>query len=161
MNSWAVRLFVSETSGGRFMDDLKRYLEAQKRTHEVALRELKNGHKISHWSWWEIPQITGLGMTSTSREYAIRDMEEAKAYLKNDTLRTHLLELCDALQSLDSHDPEDVMGYPDDLKLCSCMTLFHEADPDCVAFQAVLDQYFGGRKDSRTLDILKKQKQHG
>lgn len=76
------------------MSDLSRYLKAQKRTHESALQELREGYKSSHWSWWEIPQITGLGMTSTSREFAIKDLSEAKDYLANDTLRTHLLELC-------------------------------------------------------------------
>ena len=139
------------------MSDLTRYLQAQERTHAAALRELQNGYKSSHWSWWEIPQITGLGMTSTSREYAIRNLAEARDYLKNETLRTHLLELCEALLSLRSNDAEAVMGYPDDLKLRSCVTLFREADPDCGTFQAVLDKYFGGQPDRRTLEILRKQ----
>ena len=139
------------------MSDLTRYLQAQERTHAAALRELQNGYKSSHWSWWEIPQITGLGMTSTSREYAIRNIAEARDYLKNETLRAHLLELCEALLSLRSNDAEAVMGYPDDLKLRSCVTLFREADPDCGTFQAVLDKYFGGQPDRRTLEILRKQ----
>ena len=139
------------------MSDLTRYLKAQERTHAAALRELQSGYKMSHWSWWEIPQIIGLGMTSTSREYAIRDLEEAKEYLNNDTLRTHLLELCEALLSLKSSDAEEVMGYPDDLKLRSCMTLFLTADPGCGTFQAVLDKFFGGKPDVRTIEILKRQ----
>ena len=140
------------------MSDLTRYKKAQERTHAAALRELQNGYKASHWSWWEIPQIIGLGMTSTSREYAIKDLKEAKAYLKDDTLRSHLLELCDALLSLDTNNAEYVMGYPDDLKLRSCMTLFLEADPDCRIFQAVLDKYFEGKPDEKTLRILKGQR---
>ena len=139
------------------MSDLSRYIRAQERTHAAALRELKNGYKSSHWSWREIPQISGLGMTSTSREYAIKDLTEAKDYLANETLRTHLLELCDALLSLDTNDAEYVMGYPDDLKLRSCMTLFQVTDPDCGTFQAVLDKYFSGRPDEKTLRILKGQ----
>ena len=139
------------------MSDITRYIKAQERTHAAALRELQNGYKTSHWSWWEIPQIAGLGMTSTSRAYAIADLAEAKEFLANDTLRTHLLELCEALLSLKSHDAGQVMGYPDDLKLRSCMTLFREADPDCGAFQAVLDHYFDGRPDERTLGILQEQ----
>ena len=139
------------------MSNLSRFLRAQERTHQNALRELRSGYKSSHWSWWEIPQIIGLGMTSTSREYAIKDVEEAKEYLGNDTLRMHLLELCDALLSLNTNDAEYVMGYPDDLKLRSCMTLFREADPDCGTFQAVLDKYFGGQPDEKTLRILKNQ----
>lgn len=136
------------------MGDLSRYLRAQERTHSAALRELKSGYKSSHWSWLEIPQIIGLGRTSTSREYAIKDLNEAKEYLANETLRTHLLELCEALLSLEKNDAEDVMGYPDDLKLRSCMTLFQVADSECITFQEVLDKFFGGKPDSRTLEIL-------
>ena len=139
------------------MSDISRYIRAQKRTHAAALCELKRGYKSSHWSWWEIPQIIGLGMTSTSREYAIKDLNEAKDYLANEMLRTHLLELCDALLSLDTNDAEYVMGYPDDLKLRSCMTLFREADPECETFQEVLDKFFGGKPDEKTLRILKNQ----
>jgi len=139
------------------MSDITRFIKAQERTHASALRELKNGYKSSHWSWWEIPQIIGLGMTSTSRQYAIKDLAEAREYLKDDTLRTHLLELCDALLSLETNDAEYVMGYPDDLKLRSCMTLFQAADPDCGTFQAVLDKFFGGKPDEKTLRILKNQ----
>ena len=140
------------------MSDISRYIKAQERTHAAALRELQNGYKSSHWSWWEIPQIIGLGMTSTSREYAIKDLAEAKEFLKNDILRSHLMELCEALLSLDTNDAEYVMGYPDDLKLRSCMTLFQVADPDCQTFQMVLDKYFNGKQDERTLWILKNQK---
>lgn len=136
------------------MGDLSRFIRAQERTHQNALRELQSGYKSSHWSWWEIPQIAGLGMTSTSREYAVKDLSEAKEYLKNETLRTHLLELCDALLSLETGDAEYVMGYPDDLKLRSCMTLFLQAEPDCAVFQSVLNKYFDGKPDQRTLQIL-------
>ena len=139
------------------MSDIIRFIKAQERTHASALRELKNGYKSSHWSWWEIPQIIGLGMTLTSRQYAIRDLAEAKEYLANKILRAHLLELCDALLSLETNDAEYVMGYPDDLKLRSCMTLFQAADPDCGTFQAVLDKFFGGKPDEKTLRILKNQ----
>ena len=139
------------------MNDLSKYIKAQERTHASALRELQNGYKSSHWSWWEIPQIIGLGMTYTSREYAIKNLAEAKEYLENDTLRTHLLELCEALLSLKTNDAGRVMGYPDDLKLRSCMTLFSVADQECKTFQAVLDKFFGGKQDERTLRILKKQ----
>ena len=139
------------------MSDITRFIKAQERTHASALQELKNGYKSSHWSWWEIPQIIGLGMTSTSRQYAIRDLAEAKEYLANKILRAHLLELCDALLSLETNDAEYVMGYPDDLKLRSCMTLFQAADPDCGTFQAVLDKFFGGKPDEKTLRILKNQ----
>ena len=139
------------------MSDLTRYLNAQECTHAAALSELRQGRKLTHWSWWEIPQIKGLGMTSTSMKYAIKNLAEARDYLNNTVLKNHLLELCEALLSLDSHDAEEVMGYPDNLKLRSCMTLFLTADPECETFRKVLDHYFGGRQDERTLRILKEQ----
>lgn len=139
------------------MGDILRFVSAQERTHAAALREIKSGHKVSHWSWWEIPQIAGLGRTPTSQAYAIADLTEAKEYLAHEILRTHLTELCEALLSLETDDPERVMGYPDDLKLRSCMTLFREADPSCGIFQTVLDKFFCGQPDPRTLFILKTQ----
>ena len=139
------------------MSDITRFIKAQERTHASALRELKNGYKSSHWSWWEIPQIAGLGKTNISQQYAISDLGEAKAFLENATLRAHLLEICEALLSLETSDARRVMGSPDDLKLRSCMTLFSEADPECAQFRKVLDKFYGGRKDYRTLSILKKQ----
>lgn len=139
------------------MSDISRYIKAQESTHEAALRELRNGNKLTHWAWWEIPQIVGLGRTYTSRQYSIKDMDEAKAFLANDTLRTHLLEICEVLLSLDTGDAERVMGHPGHLKLRSCMTLFSEADPECAEFKAVLDKYYGGKRDERTLSILRKQ----
>ena len=142
------------------MYDLTRFIQAQERTHDRALCELKSGFKSSHWSWWEIPQITGLGSTYMSREFAIRDLGEAKEYLANEVLRTHLCELCEALLSLETNDAGYVMGYPDDLKLRSCMTLFQEADPECGIFREVLDKYFGGKPDEKTLQILKDQAMH-
>ena len=137
--------------------DVSRFLRAQEGTHTAAVRELRNGMKMSHWSWWEIPQIVGLGWTYTSQQYAISDLGASKAFLENATLRAHLLEICEALLSLETSDARRVMGSPDDLKLRSCMTLFSEADPDCVQFRKVLEKYYGGRKDQRTLAILRRQ----
>ena len=137
--------------------DISRFLRAQEATHAVAVIELRNGFKMSHWSWWEIPQIVGMGRSYMSQHYAISDLGEAKAFLENDTLRSHLLEICEALLSLETSDARRVMGSPDDLKLRSCMTLFSEVDPDCAQFRKVLEKYYGGRKDQRTLAILRRQ----
>ena len=131
-----------------------RFIEAQKQTHAAALQELKSGHKTTHWSWWEIPQIAGLGSSTTSRKYAIKDLAEAYEFLENDELRTHLYEICEALMSIKSSDAEQVMGYPDNLKLHSCMTLFQIASPDCEYFSTVLEKYYGGELDEATLNIL-------
>ena len=136
------------------MYSLQRFLDAQKDHYFIALREMKEGAKRSHWIWYIFPQIQGLGFSSTAQYYAIADMDEAKAYLQEPTLRARLLEISEALLSLDSNDPTRVMGYPDDLKLRSSMTLFAEAEPECEVFQKVLDKFYGGRKDARTLEIL-------
>lgn len=137
--------------------ELDRFIKAQERDYEAALKEIRQGRKRSHWIWYIFPQIAGLGLSSTSQYYAIGSMEEAEAYMENTYLKGHLLEISEALLSLESSDPGQVMGYPDDLKLCSSMTLFAEAAPEEPVFQAVLDKYFGGKKDQRTLDILGKR----
>ena len=135
--------------------DLDRFIKAQEQDYETALKEICQGRKRSHWIWYIFPQIAGLGLSSISKYYAIASMEEAKAYMENAYLRDHLLEISKALLALDSSDPGRVMGYPDDLKLRSSMTLFAEAAPEEPVFQEVLDKYFDGEKDQRTLDILK------
>ena len=142
------------------MDDkynLERFVSRQKETYDTAYKELSQGMKQSHWMWWIFPQIIGLGMTSISKEYSIKSIEEARAFLDHPYLGKNLKEICKVLLDTKSNDASYVMGYPDDLKLCSSMTLFIEADPEEKVFQQVLDKFFNGRKDSRTLDILKSQ----
>ena len=136
------------------MSSLDRFLKAQASSYDSALREIRAGRKYSHWIWYIFPQIQGLGFSSTAQYYAIADLDEAKAYLQEPTLRARLLEISEALLGLASNDPTQVMGYPDDLKLRSSMTLFAEAEPECPVFQQVLDKFYGGRKDERTLQIL-------
>ncbi len=138
--------------------NLERFIKAQERDYETALEEIRRGRKRSHWIWYIFPQITGLGFSSMSQYYGIASIKEAKAYMENACLRDRLLEISEALLALESNDPGNVMGYPDDLKLCSSMTLFAEAAPEEKTFQAVLDKYFDGRKDQRTLQILESQR---
>ena len=135
--------------------NLSRFIKEQKRDYATAYSELSQGHKQSHWSWWIIPQIVGLGMTSTSQYYAIKSLDEAIAFLAHPYLGKNIREISNVLLGLDTDDATMVMGYPDDLKLRSCMTLFVEAAPDEEVFQKVLDKFFGGKKDERTLEILK------
>lgn len=136
------------------MYDLSRFLKAQERDFETALSEIKAGHKRSHWIWYIFPQVKGLGFSSTSEYYGIDGLSEAKAYMENEILRRRLITISEALLSLDSSDADEVMGYPDDLKLRSSMTLFSEAAPEEKVFQQVLDKFFGGEKDRRTLKLI-------
>ena len=134
-------------------DSLERFLVAQEHSYDTALREIRAGHKRSHWMWYIFPQITGLGMSYTAQLYAIADIDEARQYIAHPLLGARLTEISRALLTLDSSDATAVMGYPDDLKLRSCMTLFAQVSDDPV-FTAVLDKFYGGRADTRTLSIL-------
>ena len=135
------------------MHDLNRFISAQERSYDAALREIKSGHKVTHWMWYIFPQIAGLGFSSTAQFYAISSMQEAKDYYAHPVLGKRLVEISEALLALDTSDAGAVMGYPDDLKLRSSMTLFLAASGDAV-FQSVLDKFYSGRPDSKTLRIL-------
>lgn len=136
-------------------NDLERFLKAQEKDYEYALNEIKNGRKTGHWIWYIFPQIAGLGFSSTSKYYSIKDKNEAIEYLKNKTLKDRLIEICEALLSLESDDATYVMGYPDDLKLKSSMTLFDEVS-DIDVFKKVLDKFYKGEKDEMTISLLNK-----
>ena len=136
------------------MSDLSRFIKAQETDYERALSEIRSGHKRSHWIWYIFPQIAGLGFSSTAQYYAIKDRKEAEEYLKNDLLRDRLVEISECLFQLESNDAGDVMGYPDDLKLRSSMTLFHEVAPETEVFQKVLDKFFEGKPDQKTIELL-------
>lgn len=136
------------------MYDLNRFLKAQEQSYETALSEIRSGQKRSHWIWYIFPQVKGLGFSYTSEFYGIDGLDEAKAYMGNGLLRKRLVETSEALLSLESSDAGYVMGYPDDLKLRSSMTLFAEASSETEVFQKVLDKFFGGKKDQKTLDLL-------
>jgi uncharacterized protein (DUF1810 family) len=139
--------------------DLTRYIEAQEKQYAIALAEMKAGHKTSHWMWFIFPQIVGLGYSDVSKFYAIRNLEEAKAYLEHELLGKRLREISNVLLLQDTDNANLIFGSPDDMKLHSCMTLFAIADeenPDNV-FEKVLEKYFKGKYDKRTEEILEEQ----
>ncbi|GFI32108.1 hypothetical protein IMSAGC013_03507 [Lachnospiraceae bacterium] len=138
---------------------LERFLTAQQNSYKTALQEIKRGQKRSHWMWYIFPQIAGLGYSETAQYYAIRDIEEAKEYLKNDILSHRILEISQVLLKTESDDAAYVMGWPDDRKLQSSMTLFLQTEPECEVFQNVLDKFFQGEMDQHTLKILEEQRQ--
>ena len=133
---------------------MKRFLDAQADDYQQALREIRNGRKQSHWIWYIFPQLKELGHSDYAQYYGIRDLDEAKEYLQEPTLRAHLIEISEVLLTLPENDPLKVMGYPDDLKLRSSMTLFAAAAPDIPVFQQVLDKYYDGKRDEKTLALL-------
>ncbi|WP_199485650.1 DUF1810 domain-containing protein [Absiella sp. AM29-15] len=137
------------------MSNLDRFIKAQENDYETALNEIENGHKQSHWIWYIFPQLQGLGFSSMSQYYGIKDKEEAIDYMNHPVLRERLLEISQALLSLDCNDPVRVMGYPDNLKLQSSMTLFSIVSKEPV-FQKVLDKFYDGQEDQSTLEKLKK-----
>ncbi len=139
-------------------NDLERFLIAQQTYYRIALQEIKSGQKRSHWMWFIFPQIAGLGYSETARYYAIKDMGEAKAYMEDYTLSSNLIEISQALLDVDSDDAIAVMGWPDNLKLKSSMTLFALAKPECEVFQKVLDKFFHGKRDQKTIEILQDKK---
>ena len=120
-------------------NDLERFLIAQQTYYWTALQEIKSGRKRSCWMWFIFPQIEGLGYSETAQYYAIKDLDEAKAYMEDYTLSSNLVEISQALLEVDSNDATAVMGWPDDLKLKSSMTLFGVAKPECEVFHKVLD----------------------
>ena len=141
------------------MGDLQRFREAQEQDFDLALEEIRSGFKRSHWMWYIFPQIRGLGFSSMSAYYGIEDLKEAEAFLKDPYLGKNLRTISQALLELDTDDPHRVFGSPDDLKLCSSMTLFEAAEGKGGVFSKVLEKYYGGRRDLKTLEILKRQSQ--
>jgi uncharacterized protein (DUF1810 family) len=139
------------------MDDrLQRFVDAQDEsgTYAGALAELRAGRKRSHWMWFVFPQIAGLGRSPTARYFAIKDLEEAQAYLAHPVLGPRLRDCAAALVALEGTDPVAVLGDIDAIKLRSSMTLFAHADPDMAVFATVLDRYYAGQEDASTLRLL-------
>ena len=138
------------------MDGLERFVQAQEGSYARALPEIKNGRKTSHWMWYIFPQLSGLGHSQTARYYAIRDRAEAAAYMAHPVLGSRLLEISSELLKLKSSDAREIMGWPDDLKLKSSMTLFGLVSREPV-FRQVLEQYFGGEEDQYTVQAISRQ----
>jgi uncharacterized protein (DUF1810 family) len=136
--------------------DLDRFLEAQDAgdTYDQALAELGAGRKRSHWMWFVFPQLAGLGRSPTARHYALRDLDEARAYAAHPVLGARLRECCEALLGQPDADPVAVLGPVDAMKLRSSMTLFAAAAPDEPVYRAVLDRFHGGEDDPATVRLL-------
>ncbi len=138
-------------------NNLQRFVKAQEADYPIALAEIKRGRKQSHWMWYIFPQVQGLGYSETSRFYAIKNLQEAEAYVKHPVLGKRLIEICEALLLLTSNNATAIFGNPDDLKLKSSMTLFSRVNNSSPVFQRVLDKFFHGTPDLKTQQILDNQ----
>jgi uncharacterized protein (DUF1810 family) len=140
--------------------NLDRFVEAQERDYEMALSEIKDGQKRSHWMWYIFPQFEGLGFSSIAKLYSIKSVEEAEDYLIHPVLGGRLKECTEAVLSVEGKSANDIFGFPDDMKLKSCATLFaYVSSTESVesvesVFQSLIDKYFQGECDQNTLRLL-------
>ena len=136
--------------------DLNRFIDAQSNTFSVAFGELQNGRKVSHWMWYVFPQLKGLGKSEMSEYYGIAGIAEARAYMEDPVLGFRLIECSQAVLSHSEKSAKEIFGDIDSKKLRSCMTLFREATPEIQVFDDVLETFFNGKPDYRTLRLLGK-----
>ena len=136
--------------------DLNRFIIAQEGIYDRAFAELRDGLKRSHWMWYIFPQIEGLGHSPTTRSYSMKSLEEARQYLAHPVLGQRLKECAEAVLAVQGRSASDIFGHPDDWKLQSSMTLFELVSGPQSVFGRVLDKYYQGTRDSRTLQIVGK-----
>jgi len=142
--------------GGAVEDpfDLQRFVDAQDRVYDQVLAELRAGAKRSHWIWFVFPQLSGLGSSSTAELFGIASLEEARAYLIHPVLGARLRECVRLVTSIEGRSIEQIFGWPDHLKVRSSMTLFAQATDHNADFLAMLDKFYGGQQDPRTLQLI-------
>jgi len=133
---------------------LGRFVKAQESDYEHALAEITSGRKRSHWMWYIFPQYDGLGFSSTSKYYAIKSIDEAKAYLAHPVLGPRLLKCVEAALGVENRSATSIFGSPDDMKLKSCATLFAHISPPGSVFERIFEKYFEGERDDKTLHLL-------
>jgi uncharacterized protein (DUF1810 family) len=136
--------------------DLNRFISAQEGVYDRALAELRDGLKRSHWMWYIFPQIEGLGHSPATRHYSIKSLEEARQYLAHPVLGARIKECAAAVLAVQGRSAADIFGHPDDWKLQSSMTLFELVSGAQSVFGRVLEKYYQGKRDSRTLEIVGK-----
>ncbi len=136
--------------------NLIRFVRAQEDDYEQALSEIRRGRKRSHWMWYIFPQFDGLGFSATSQRYAIKTLAEAEAYLAHPLLGPRLVECAEAALGVDGKTANEIFGSPDDMKLKSCATLFACVSPDGSVFHRLIDKYYQGGRDEKTLQLVRR-----
>jgi uncharacterized protein (DUF1810 family) len=134
--------------------DLNRFVQAQEGDYEQALAEIGSGRKRTHWMWYIFPQLDGLAFSSTSKFYAIKSLDEARAYLAHPILGPRLLACAEAALRVEGRSAKEIFGSPDDLKLKSCATLFARVLPPGSVFDRLIEKYYGDQRDGTTLRLL-------
>ena len=133
---------------------VERFIDAQKEDYDMAFREISKGKKINHYMWYIFPQVKGLGRSSTAKYYGIEGLDEAREYVENEYLANNLINISNELLKLETNDPVEIFGHTDSKKLRSSMTLF-ELVSDNDVFHLVLEKYYDGKRDQKTLDLIK------
>ena len=134
--------------------DLRRFVRSQEHDYARALTELRNGGKRTHWMWYVFPQLLGLGRSAKAIEFSIRNVAECRAYLEHPVLGPRLLECAEACLQIEGRSAREIFGPTDEIKLKSSATLFASVSPPGSVFERVLDRYFDGERDARTLELL-------
>lgn len=137
------------------METLERFYPMHALSFETALAEVRAGYKVSHWMWYIFPQLKGLGRSSTAQYYGLDGLEEARQFAADPLLGENLRTITQALLDQPKRSAHAVFGGTDAMKLRSSMTLFELADPDCGLYARVLEEFFGGSRDMKTLDMIK------
>ena len=137
--------------------DLISFVNAQAQVYSRVIEELTDGRKRTHWIWFIFPQLAGLGHSATAQRYAIRDLEQARRYLADPLLGSRLRDDVRRMIGHKDRSALEILGSPDDLKFRSCLTLFRQAASeasDQMLFTEALDQFYDGKPDPRTLELL-------
>lgn len=138
------------------MDSLKRFEDAQENMYQIALKEIVNGKKESHWMWYIFPQLRGLGYSHMAYTYGIDGIEEAKAYLAHPVLSARLIEITEALLGHKEKTIYQILGDVDSMKLRSSMTLFASLSEERSVYHKVLESFYEGQMDELTLKLMKR-----
>jgi uncharacterized protein (DUF1810 family) len=133
---------------------LDRFVQAQEHSYSQALLELRQGSKRSHWIWYVLPQLRGLGRSAMASEFGLRDREEAQAYIDHPISGPRLVECVTTILTHRGLGARRVLGDVDALKFRSCLTLFAEVAPQHGCFRQALAVFYGGQPDEMTLQLL-------
>jgi len=135
--------------------NLQRFVDAQREIFGQVISELREGRKQSHWMWYVFPQIKGLGSSPMAQRYAVLSLDEARAYWGHPVLGDRLRECTQLVTAARGQSIEDILGYPDNLKFHSSMTLFAHATNHDAVFEDALRKYFRSEYDHLTMERLR------